>query len=59
MSDEQICDAKRNLNTSMQVLCLQACWVEDPHSEAFKRHLARLPAYFWVAEDGLKSQVNL
>ncbi|XP_027080244.1 lupeol synthase [Coffea arabica] len=39
-----------------KVLCLLACWVEDPHSEAFKRHLARLPDYFWVAEDGLKLQ---
>ncbi|XP_027173656.1 lupeol synthase-like isoform X2 [Coffea eugenioides] len=39
-----------------KVLCLLACWVEDPDSEAFKRHIARLPDYFWVAEDGLKMQ---
>ncbi|KAJ8753108.1 hypothetical protein K2173_017650 [Erythroxylum novogranatense] len=37
-------------------LCLIACWVEDPNSEAYKRHLARLPDYFWLAEDGLKIQ---
>ncbi|KAL2458184.1 Cycloartenol synthase [Forsythia ovata] len=39
-----------------KVLCLIACWVEDPNSEAFKRHLARIPDYFWVAEDGMKMQ---
>ncbi|KAE8665058.1 Lupeol synthase [Hibiscus syriacus] len=39
-----------------KVLCLIACWVEDPNSEAYKRHLARLPDYFWIAEDGLKMQ---
>ncbi|KAJ4709155.1 Terpene cyclase/mutase family member [Melia azedarach] len=39
-----------------KVLCLLACWVEDPHSEAYRRHLARLPDYYWVAEDGLKFQ---
>lgn len=39
-----------------KVLCLIACWVEDPNSEAYKLHLARLPDYFWVAEDGLKFQ---
>ncbi|KAA8535879.1 hypothetical protein F0562_030882 [Nyssa sinensis] len=37
-----------------KVLCLIACWVEDPNSEAYKRHLARIPDYFWLAEDGLK-----
>nr|QEV81984.1 oxidosqualene cyclase [Prunella vulgaris] len=39
-----------------KVLCLIACWVEDPNSDAYKRHLARIPDYFWVAEDGLKMQ---
>ncbi|KAI5659147.1 hypothetical protein M9H77_27940 [Catharanthus roseus] len=39
-----------------KVLCLIACWVEDPNSDAYKRHLARLPDYFWLAEDGLKMQ---
>ncbi|XVF17519.1 hypothetical protein REPUB_Repub10bG0129800 [Reevesia pubescens] len=39
-----------------KVLCLIACWVEDPNSEAYKRHLARLPDYYWIAEDGLKMQ---
>ncbi|KAK9930801.1 hypothetical protein M0R45_018111 [Rubus argutus] len=39
-----------------KVLCLIACWVEDPNSEAYKLHLARIPDYFWIAEDGLKFQ---
>ncbi|XP_052198230.1 lupeol synthase-like [Diospyros lotus] len=39
-----------------KVLCLIACYVEDPNSEAYKRHLARIPDYLWVAEDGMKMQ---
>lgn len=39
-----------------KVLCLIACWVEDPNSDAYKLHLARIPDYLWVAEDGLKFQ---
>ncbi|KAF5445644.1 hypothetical protein F2P56_034683 [Juglans regia] len=39
-----------------KVLCLMACWVDDPNSEAYKLHLARLPDYYWIAEDGLKVQ---
>ncbi|XP_048494951.1 lupeol synthase isoform X1 [Beta vulgaris subsp. vulgaris] len=39
-----------------KVLCLLACWVEDSNSEAYKRHLARIPDYFWLAEDGMKMQ---
>lgn len=39
-----------------KVICLIACWVEDPNSEAYKRHLARIPDFFGVAEDGLKLQ---
>ncbi|KAF5445650.1 hypothetical protein F2P56_034688 [Juglans regia] len=39
-----------------KMLCMMARWVEDPNSEAYKLHLARLPDYYWVAEDGLKIQ---
>ncbi|CAO2831851.1 unnamed protein product [Amaranthus hypochondriacus] len=35
---------------------LLACWVEDPNSEAYKKHLARIPDYLWLAEDGMKMQ---
>lgn len=33
-----------------------ACWVEDPDGDYFKKHLARIPDYLWVAEDGMKMQ---
>ncbi|CAH8356151.1 unnamed protein product [Eruca vesicaria subsp. sativa] len=33
-----------------------ACWVEDPESDYFKKHLARMPDYIWIGEDGLKIQ---
>ncbi|KAL4374644.1 hypothetical protein AHAS_Ahas05G0202400 [Arachis hypogaea] len=35
-------------------MALIAQWIDDPNSKAFKLHLARIPDYFWVAEDGLK-----
>ena len=35
------------------------CWVEDPNSEAFKLHLPRIYDYLWIAEDGMKVQVNI
>uniref|UniRef100_A0A803KQK8 Terpene cyclase/mutase family member n=1 Tax=Chenopodium quinoa TaxID=63459 RepID=A0A803KQK8_CHEQI len=36
------------------VLCMMACWVEDPNGDYFKKHLARIPDYIWISEDGLK-----
>ncbi|CAN6445098.1 unnamed protein product [Victoria cruziana] len=39
------------VNKVLNMLC---CWIEDPNSEAFKFHLARIPDYLWVAEDGMK-----
>lgn len=33
-----------------------ACWLEDPESIEFKKHLCRVPDYLWVAEDGMKMQ---
>ncbi|GJR14580.1 lupeol synthase-like protein [Tanacetum coccineum] len=41
---------------NVAVLCLIATWVEDPNGDAYKRHLARIPDYLWVAEDGMKMQ---
>ncbi|RZC70810.1 hypothetical protein C5167_033981 [Papaver somniferum] len=35
-------------------LFMLASWVEDPNSDAFKKHLARVPDYLWLAEDGLR-----
>ncbi|XP_038701425.1 beta-amyrin synthase-like [Tripterygium wilfordii] len=39
-------------------LCMLACWVDDPDGEAFRKHLARIPDYLWVAEDGMKMQTS-
>jgi squalene cyclase len=39
-----------------KVLCMLACWVENPNGDYFKKHLARIPDYMWVAEDGMKMQ---
>ncbi|KAJ6906963.1 cycloartenol synthase-like [Populus alba x Populus x berolinensis] len=43
-------------NTCAKVLNMLCCWVEDPHSEAFKLHLPRVFDYLWIAEDGMKMQ---
>ncbi|KAG6730649.1 hypothetical protein I3842_01G091200 [Carya illinoinensis] len=37
-----------------KLLCMLACWAEDPNEDYFKKHLARIPNYIWVAEDGIK-----
>lgn len=39
-----------------KVLNMICCWVEDPNSEAYKRHLSRIKDYLWLAEDGMKMQ---
>ncbi|KAH6813224.1 camelliol C synthase 1, partial [Perilla frutescens var. frutescens] len=39
-----------------KVLCMLACWVEDPNGNHFKKHLARIDDYLWIAEDGMKMQ---
>ena len=41
------------VNKVVNMLC---CWLEDPDGEAFKKHLARVGDYLWVAEDGMKMQ---
>ncbi|XP_074268305.1 beta-amyrin synthase-like [Silene latifolia] len=37
-----------------KVLCMLACWVENPNGISFKKHLARISDHTWIAEDGLK-----
>lgn len=34
-------------------------WAHDPNCDEFKYHLARVPDYLWLAEDGMKMQVCL
>ncbi|KDO62053.1 hypothetical protein CISIN_1g043885mg [Citrus sinensis] len=48
---QYICIA--GVNKVLNMLCR---WVEDPNSEAYKHHLARIKDYLWVAEDGMKMQ---
>lgn len=42
-----------------QVLNMVCCWLENPNSQTFKRHIPRIKDYLWVAEDGMKMQVIL
>jgi hypothetical protein len=51
------CNPRGTGGDSEQVMNMLACWVEDPNSEAFKRHLPRIYDFLWVAEDGMKMQV--
>ncbi|KAL9459827.1 hypothetical protein AB3S75_003102 [Citrus x aurantiifolia] len=37
-------------------LNMLSCWVEDPNSDYFKKHLSRISEYLWVGEDGMKVQ---
>ena len=39
---------------SLQMMCF---WAHDPNGDDFKYHLARVPDYLWLAEDGMKMQV--
>ena len=39
---------------SLQMMCW---WAEDPNCDEFKYHLARVPDYLWLAEDGMTMQV--
>ncbi|XP_057464119.1 dammarenediol II synthase-like [Actinidia eriantha] len=38
---------------SLQMMCW---WAENPNGDEFKHHLARVPDYLWLAEDGMKMQ---
>lgn len=42
-----------------QPLNMLSCWVEDPNSDYFKKHLSRISEYLWVGEDGMKVQVRI
>uniref|UniRef100_A0A803PUZ9 Squalene cyclase C-terminal domain-containing protein n=1 Tax=Cannabis sativa TaxID=3483 RepID=A0A803PUZ9_CANSA len=44
------------LGCVQKVLCMLACWVENPNGDYFKKHLARIPDFMWIAEDGMKMQ---
>ncbi|KAI3495473.1 hypothetical protein L1887_37814 [Cichorium endivia] len=42
-----------SIEKGFQMMCW---WAENPNGDEFKHHLARLPDYLWLAEDGMKSQ---
>ncbi|XP_076949716.1 dammarenediol II synthase-like [Bidens hawaiensis] len=42
-----------SIEKGFQMMCW---WAENPNGEELKRHLARVPDYLWLAEDGMKSQ---
>ncbi|KAK4588480.1 hypothetical protein RGQ29_019470 [Quercus rubra] len=37
-----------------KAICMLACWVEDRNGDYFKKHLARVKEFIWIAEDGIK-----
>nr|UAK14937.1 oxidosqualene synthase 3 [Iberis amara] len=41
-----------------KIFRMLACWVEDPESNYFKKHIARIHDFIWIAEDGLKIQTS-
>ncbi|GKC00085.1 dammarenediol II synthase-like protein [Tanacetum coccineum] len=41
------------VSKSLQMMCW---WAENPNGDEFKHHLARVPDYLWLAEDGMKMQ---
>ncbi|KAL8479841.1 hypothetical protein ACS0TY_026693 [Phlomoides rotata] len=41
------------IEKSLQIICW---WAHDPNGDEFKRHLARVPDFLWLAEDGMKMQ---
>ncbi|KAL6602716.1 hypothetical protein ACP70R_043077 [Stipagrostis hirtigluma subsp. patula] len=45
-----LCPVTKALN----MIC---CWVDNPNSEALKRHLPRIHDYLWIAEDGMKTKI--
>ncbi|KAK2988295.1 hypothetical protein RJ640_011966 [Escallonia rubra] len=51
-------EASRYITTGCVEKCLQIMcwWSEDPNGNEFKYHLARIPDYLWLAEDGMKMQ---
>ncbi|KAI8569202.1 hypothetical protein RHMOL_Rhmol02G0260700 [Rhododendron molle] len=45
--------ARHSCCKGLQMMCW---WAEDPNGDEFKYHLARVPDFLWLAEDGMKIQ---
>ncbi|ONM01582.1 Cycloartenol synthase [Zea mays] len=39
---------------ALNMIC---CWVENPNSDALKRHIPRIHDYLWIAEDGMNTKI--
>nr|AGS16975.1 dammarenediol synthase II [Panax vietnamensis] len=39
-----------------KALQIMSWWAEDPNGDEFKHHLARVPDFLWIAEDGMTVQ---
>ncbi|KAK7359688.1 hypothetical protein VNO77_01651 [Canavalia gladiata] len=39
-----------------KTLSMLTCWVENPNGDTFMKHLARVPDYLWISEDGMTMQ---
>nr|XP_015617479.1 achilleol B synthase-like isoform X3 [Oryza sativa Japonica Group] len=44
------------INKVLNMIC---CWIENPNSNAFRRHVPRIHDFLWLAEDGMKSKAVL
>ncbi|XVF29290.1 hypothetical protein REPUB_Repub15cG0108300 [Reevesia pubescens] len=51
-------EASRYINYACieKAFSMLVSWVENPNGENFKMHLARVPDYLWLGEDGMKVQ---
>ncbi|XP_020157569.1 lupeol synthase-like [Aegilops tauschii subsp. strangulata] len=45
------------IGAAQKALSMLCCWSENPSSDAFKRHLARVADFLWLGEDGMKVRV--
>uniref|UniRef100_A0A8R7QX31 Terpene cyclase/mutase family member n=2 Tax=Triticum urartu TaxID=4572 RepID=A0A8R7QX31_TRIUA len=45
------------IGAAQKALSMLCCWSENPNSDAFKHHLARVADFLWLGEDGMKVRV--
>ncbi|KAL6638712.1 hypothetical protein ACP70R_023571 [Stipagrostis hirtigluma subsp. patula] len=42
------------INKALNMIC---CWIENPKSDEFRKHIPRIHDFLWVSEDGMKSKI--
>ncbi|XP_008661274.1 achilleol B synthase isoform X3 [Zea mays] len=50
-------DWSKARNSCAKALNMICCWVENPNSDALKRHIPRIHDYLWIAEDGMNTKI--